>query len=261
VDWQSSCEEAAKQIAANYPAVRRCLIRGGREWRWRSSETIDLVGACRPVVAGRGPSKRWPRRPRRSGASSRWTSSERRRSVADGTISEYHTQVRDQLLASSVRSRTGARARRHVEASTDRMPASVVVGDPVGGRGQGQGDGTTWADRMDLVVRYQGGKQRRPHDLGRRGHTLKLQLNSPRGSIPPHNLLITSLYYYSPSIIIPYSFSLLSLLPLQSLYFSPSITMNHYHSLSLNLNTPLPSLLPSPLLFYFSLLFTYLHLP
>src|SRR6187455_641053 len=63
------------------------------------------------------------------------------------------------------------------------MPASVVVGTQWGDEGKGKATDYL-ADRMDLVVRYQGGNNAR-HTIIAQGHTLKLQL-IPSGILYPH---------------------------------------------------------------------------
>jgi adenylosuccinate synthase len=63
------------------------------------------------------------------------------------------------------------------------MPASVVVGTQWGDEGKGKATDYL-ADRMDLVVRYQGGNNA-GHTILAEGHTLKLQL-IPSGILYPH---------------------------------------------------------------------------
>ena len=63
------------------------------------------------------------------------------------------------------------------------MPASVVVGTQWGDEGKGKATDFL-ADRMDLVVRYQGGNNA-GHTILAEGHTLKLQL-IPSGILYPH---------------------------------------------------------------------------
>src|SRR5215217_8037097 len=63
------------------------------------------------------------------------------------------------------------------------MPATVVVGTQWGDAGKGNATGFL-ADRMDLVVRYQGGNNA-GHTILAEGHTLKLQL-IPSGILYPH---------------------------------------------------------------------------
>lgn len=63
------------------------------------------------------------------------------------------------------------------------MPASVVVGTQWGDEGKGKAVDYL-ADRMDLVVRYQGGNNA-GHTILAEGHTLKLQL-IPSGILYPH---------------------------------------------------------------------------
>ena len=63
------------------------------------------------------------------------------------------------------------------------MPASVVVGTQWGDEGKGKATDYL-ADRMDLVVRYQGGNNA-GHTILAEGHTLKLQL-IPSGVLYPH---------------------------------------------------------------------------
>src|SRR3989304_8298582 len=63
------------------------------------------------------------------------------------------------------------------------MPASVVVGTQGGDEGKGKATDYL-ADRMDLVVRYQGGNNA-GHTILAEGHTLKLQL-IPSGILYPH---------------------------------------------------------------------------
>jgi adenylosuccinate synthase len=67
------------------------------------------------------------------------------------------------------------------------MPASIVVGAQWGDEGKGKATDYL-ADRMDFVVRYQGGNNA-GHTILAEGHTLKLQL-IPSGVLYPH---ITSL--------------------------------------------------------------------
>ena len=63
------------------------------------------------------------------------------------------------------------------------MPAAVVVGTQWGDEGKGKATDYL-ADRMDLVVRYQGGNNA-GHTILAEGHTLKLQL-IPSGILYPH---------------------------------------------------------------------------
>src|ERR671929_902633 len=63
------------------------------------------------------------------------------------------------------------------------MPASIVVGTQWGDEGKGKATDYL-ADRMDLVVRYQGGNNA-GHTILAEGHTLKLQL-IPSGILYPH---------------------------------------------------------------------------
>ena len=63
------------------------------------------------------------------------------------------------------------------------MPATVVVGAQWGDEGKGKATDYL-ADRMDLVVRYQGGNNA-GHTILAEGHTLKLQL-IPSGILYPH---------------------------------------------------------------------------
>ena len=63
------------------------------------------------------------------------------------------------------------------------MPASVVVGTQWGDEGKGKATDYL-ADRMDMVVRYQGGNNA-GHTILAEGHTLKLQL-IPSGILYPH---------------------------------------------------------------------------
>ncbi len=63
------------------------------------------------------------------------------------------------------------------------MPASIVVGTQWGDEGKGKATDYL-ADRMDLVVRYQGGNNA-GHTILAEGHTLKLQL-IPSGVLYPH---------------------------------------------------------------------------
>jgi adenylosuccinate synthase len=63
------------------------------------------------------------------------------------------------------------------------MPASIVVGTQWGDEGKGKATDYL-ADRMDLVVRYQGGNNA-GHTISAEGHTLKLQL-IPSGILYPH---------------------------------------------------------------------------
>jgi adenylosuccinate synthase len=63
------------------------------------------------------------------------------------------------------------------------MPASIVVGTQWGDEGKGKATDYL-ADRMDLVVRYQGGNNA-GHTILAEGHTLKLQL-VPSGILYPH---------------------------------------------------------------------------
>jgi adenylosuccinate synthase len=63
------------------------------------------------------------------------------------------------------------------------MPASVVVGTQWGDEGKGKATDYL-ADRMDLVVRYQGGNNA-GHTILAEGHILKLQL-IPSGILYPH---------------------------------------------------------------------------
>jgi adenylosuccinate synthase len=63
------------------------------------------------------------------------------------------------------------------------VPASVVVGTQWGDEGKGKATDLL-ADRMDLVVRYQGGNNA-GHTILAEGHTLKLQL-IPSGILYPH---------------------------------------------------------------------------
>jgi adenylosuccinate synthase len=63
------------------------------------------------------------------------------------------------------------------------MPASIVVGTQWGDEGKGKATDYL-ADRMDLVVRYQGGNNA-GHTIIAQGHTLKLQL-IPSGILYPH---------------------------------------------------------------------------
>ena len=63
------------------------------------------------------------------------------------------------------------------------MPASVVVGTQWGDEGKGKATDYL-ADRMDLVIRYQGGNNA-GHTILAEGHTLKLQL-IPSGILYPH---------------------------------------------------------------------------
>ena len=63
------------------------------------------------------------------------------------------------------------------------MPATVVVGAQWGDEGKGKATDSL-ADRMDLVVRYQGGNNA-GHTILAEGHTLKLQL-IPSGILYPH---------------------------------------------------------------------------
>jgi adenylosuccinate synthase len=63
------------------------------------------------------------------------------------------------------------------------MPASIVVGTQWGDEGKGKATDLL-ADRMDLVVRYQGGNNA-GHTILAEGHTLKLQL-IPSGILYPH---------------------------------------------------------------------------
>src|SRR5215211_5159610 len=63
------------------------------------------------------------------------------------------------------------------------MPASVVVGTQWGDEGKGKATDFL-ADRMDLVVRYQGGNNA-GHTILAEGHTLKLHL-IPSGILYPH---------------------------------------------------------------------------
>jgi adenylosuccinate synthase len=63
------------------------------------------------------------------------------------------------------------------------VPASVVVGTQWGDEGKGKATDYL-ADRMDLVVRYQGGNNA-GHTILAEGHTLKLQL-IPSGILYPH---------------------------------------------------------------------------
>src|ERR671934_1084772 len=63
------------------------------------------------------------------------------------------------------------------------MPASIVVGTQWGDEGKGKATDYL-ADRMDFVVRYQGGNNA-GHTILAEGHTLKLQL-IPSGILYPH---------------------------------------------------------------------------
>ncbi|HLB61879.1 MAG TPA: adenylosuccinate synthase [Actinomycetota bacterium] len=63
------------------------------------------------------------------------------------------------------------------------MPASVVIGTQWGDEGKGKATDYL-ADRMDFVVRYQGGNNA-GHTILAEGHTLKLQL-IPSGILYPH---------------------------------------------------------------------------
>jgi adenylosuccinate synthase len=63
------------------------------------------------------------------------------------------------------------------------MPASIVVGTQWGDEGKGKATDYL-ADRMDMVVRYQGGNNA-GHTILAEGHTLKLQL-IPSGILYPH---------------------------------------------------------------------------
>ncbi len=63
------------------------------------------------------------------------------------------------------------------------MPASIVLGTQWGDEGKGKATDYL-ADRMDLVVRYQGGNNA-GHTILAEGHTLKLQL-IPSGILYPH---------------------------------------------------------------------------
>jgi adenylosuccinate synthase len=63
------------------------------------------------------------------------------------------------------------------------MPASIVVGTQWGDEGKGKATDYL-ADRMNLVVRYQGGNNA-GHTILAEGHTLKLQL-IPSGILYPH---------------------------------------------------------------------------
>lgn len=63
------------------------------------------------------------------------------------------------------------------------MPASIVVGTQWGDEGKGKAT-DYFADRMDFVVRYQGGNNA-GHTISAEGRTLKLQL-IPSGILYPH---------------------------------------------------------------------------
>src|SRR5919206_2107937 len=63
------------------------------------------------------------------------------------------------------------------------MPASIVIGTQWGDEGKGKATDYL-ADRMDFVVRYQGGNNA-GHTILAEGHTLKLQL-IPSGILYPH---------------------------------------------------------------------------
>src|ERR671938_893851 len=63
------------------------------------------------------------------------------------------------------------------------MPASIVIGTQWGDEGKGKATDYL-ADRMDLVVRYQGGNNA-GHTILAEGHALKLQL-IPSGVLYPH---------------------------------------------------------------------------
>ena len=88
------------------PAVHRRLSRGGRSGDGGHQD--DRSGrVSRPSRGGTRPIRRWPRRPRRSEASSRWTSSARPRSSPTAR-SPSTTRRSGSASASSARSRPAA---------------------------------------------------------------------------------------------------------------------------------------------------------